>query len=368
MALRREGDELSRGCGRSTFSWEVSWAGAYTGWGSQLTRYAHTGPTDTLPTHPFQTTAQLPYPKRVWRNLTGLFTSFEEPAFEKLLPDQVVDPQNPRSYTLVIDLDKFLVCHIWDREQGRWRIAKRPGAELFLFYAAQLYEVVVFSSLPQHEGDAIVKKLDPYGCISYSLYRFATKFKGGSYLKDIAHLNRDLAKVLVVGQDEAGFAPHPDNFVRVEPWLGDANDTVLEDSLDFLETLAFSRLADLRPVARQFVGKSFPRAFDQSQEASFNALQASQAKSLLGKIRGWLSIRRPGAEGGGGASSTDTATYWSRKQERLQLRRKEFARIKDLMEKQLQAEMQKEKDYYAEHKVALWDLFSKGPPAPPPRD
>lgn len=69
------------------------------------------------------------------------------------------------------------------REQGRWRIAKRPGAELFLFYAAQLYEVVVFSALPQHEGDAIVKKLDPYGCISFSLYRFATKHKRGTYLK-----------------------------------------------------------------------------------------------------------------------------------------------------------------------------------------
>lgn len=63
---------------------------------------------------PLQELAKLGYPKRVWNKLGGFFTSFEEPAFEKLLPDTVVDPQNPRPYTLIIDLDKFLVCHIWD--------------------------------------------------------------------------------------------------------------------------------------------------------------------------------------------------------------------------------------------------------------
>ena len=40
-------------------------------------------------------------------------------------------PAHPRPYTLVIDLDHFLVCHFWDRETSRWRIAKRPGADLF---------------------------------------------------------------------------------------------------------------------------------------------------------------------------------------------------------------------------------------------
>lgn len=50
--------------------------------------------------------------------MSGFFTSFEEPAFEKLLPDATIDPQNPRPYTLIIDLDKFIVCHIWDVRLG----------------------------------------------------------------------------------------------------------------------------------------------------------------------------------------------------------------------------------------------------------
>lgn len=148
--------------------------------------------------------------------------------------------------------------------------------------------------------------------------------------------------------------------------MGDADDTTLEDSIDFLEMLAFSRLSDVRLAAKQYVGKPFPHSFDQSQEASFNTLQESQAKSLFGKIRSLLSIKKLGHEGESKNNHSSALTYRARKDERTQLRRKEYGRIKDLMEKQLQAEVQKEKEYYAEHKVALWDLFSKGPPSPPP--
>lgn len=248
------------------------------------------------------------------------------------------------------------------REQGRWRIAKRPGAELFLFYAAQLYEVVVFSALPQHEGDAIVKKLDPFGCISHSLFRFATKHRRGAFLKDIAHLNRDPAKVLVLGHDEAGFSPHPENFVRMSAWEGgDAEDRELEESVDFLEMLAFSRLADLRPLVAQYRGRPFPADFDRAQREAFEAVQRTQQNSLQHRIGSFLSLARPRA-----AETAAPASYAARKEERMAMRRREYARVRELMQQQLEAEMQKEKAYYAEHKMALWDLFAKGPSAAPP--
>lgn len=215
----------------------------------------------------------------------------------------------------------------------------------------------------------IVKKLDPYGCISYSLYRFATTHKHGTYLKDISHLNRDPAKVLVLGHDVAGFAPHPENFIRVEPWTGAAQDTVLEDSIDFLEMLAFSGLKDVRPVAQQYDGKVFPEAFQRAQEASFAQLKQLQKTSIQGRISSLFSFGRSSktpADSGSALGGDANGDFRARKQERLELRRKEYARIKDLMQKQLEAEMQKEKEYYAEHKMALWDLFSKGPPPPPP--
>lgn len=168
--------------------------------------------------------------------------------------------------------------------------------------------------------------------------------------------------MLVLGHDEAGFSPHPENFIRMSSWTGDATDGALEGSIDFLEMLAFSRLSDVRPLVRQYAGRPFPEAFDRAQEAAFNASRASQARSLQTRLSNLFSLGRSSGSGAGAADS-----YEGRRQERQELRRKEYARIKELMQRQLQAELQKEKEYYAEHKMSLWDLFAKGPPPPPPQ-
>jgi import inner membrane translocase subunit TIM50 len=225
---------------------------------------------------------------------------------------------------------------------------------------------VVFSSLPQHEGDAIVKKLDPYGCVTFSLYRFATKYKNGVYWKDLDHLNRDLSKVLVFGQDEKGFSSHPDNFVKFAPWLGDAKDQSLEESIDFLEMLAFSRLKDVRPVVRQYSGKTFPIGFDQSQESTFEKQRRLQENSLQSRLSQWFSLGKKPERALATTEAGSVSPYRVRKNERIQMRRNEYQKIKGLMQQQLEAEMKKEQEYYAEHKMALWDLFTKGPPPPPP--
>lgn len=90
------------------------------------------------------------YFSRIRERLTDFFYGLHEPAFEKFLPDKPTNESHPKKYTLVIDLDNFLVTHIWDTRQGQWKIAKRPGVEMFLFYMAQYYEVVLFSSMNQN--------------------------------------------------------------------------------------------------------------------------------------------------------------------------------------------------------------------------
>ena len=188
--------------------------------------------------------------------------------------------------------------------------------------------------------------------------------------------------MLVLGHDEAGFSPHPENFIRMAPWTGDASDHRLEESIDFLEMLAFSRLADVRPLAKQYAGLPFPESFDRAQERAFDAARDERTRSLQGRLASLFSFGKGSRGVTGVASSTATSdsivakdgdshgdvitTYLVKKQERLELRRKEYGRIKELMQAQLQAELQKEKDYYAEHKMSVWDLFAKGPPPPPP--
>ncbi|KAI4140812.1 MAG: hypothetical protein L6R39_005645, partial [Caloplaca ligustica] len=96
---------------------------------------------------------------RASARLANTLDYYNEPAFEKLLPDP--DPAWERPYTLVLSLEDLLVHSEWTREHG-WRMAKRPGVDYFLRYLSQYYELVIFTSLPSMTGDPIIRKLDPY--------------------------------------------------------------------------------------------------------------------------------------------------------------------------------------------------------------
>lgn len=107
-------------------------------------------------------------------------TYYHEPAFEKLLPDP--DPMFERPYTLVISLEDMLVHSEWTRDHG-WRLAKRPGADYFLHYLSQYYELVLFTTVPFAIAEPLVRKLDPYRFIVWPLFREATKYKDGEIVK-----------------------------------------------------------------------------------------------------------------------------------------------------------------------------------------
>lgn len=110
---------------------------------------------------------------------------YNEPAFPKLLPKS--DPTMDPPYTLVLSLEDLLVHSEWSREHG-WRMAKRPGVDYFLRYLSQYYELAIFTSVPFMIGDPIIRKLDPYRIIRWPLFREATRYKNGEYIKVGHHL------------------------------------------------------------------------------------------------------------------------------------------------------------------------------------
>lgn len=167
-----------------------------------------------------------------------------------------------------------------------------------------------------------------------------------------------------MGHDTDGFSPHPENHVRMAPWEGDATDTTLEQSIDFLEMLAFSRQADVRPLLAKHAAGQFPGVFEARQQEAFESLRRAQLETMKKRADNWF-FRLFGMTHPAKAGDV-SKSYQEKKAERMELRRKEYARIYQLMQKQLEAEMQKEKAYYAEHKMPIWDLFSKGPPPAPP--
>lgn len=105
---------------------------------------------------------------------------YNEPAFRKLLPD--VDPMFERPYTLVISMEDLLIHSEWTREHG-WRMAKRPGVDYFLRYLSQYYELVLFTTQPSALAEPVIRKLDPYHIITWPLFREATLYENGEYVK-----------------------------------------------------------------------------------------------------------------------------------------------------------------------------------------
>ena len=117
---------------------------------------------------------------RASARLADMLDYYNEPAFPKLLPNP--DPNFDPPYTLVLSLEDLLVHSEWSREHG-WRMAKRPGVDYFLRYLSQYYELVVFTSVPSMVGEPIIRKLDPYRIIRWPLFREATRYKNGEYIK-----------------------------------------------------------------------------------------------------------------------------------------------------------------------------------------
>lgn len=122
---------------------------------------------------------------RASARLADILDYYNEPSFPRLLPDP--DPAWERPYTLVLSLEDLLVHSEWTREHG-WRMAKRPGVDYFLRYLSHYYELVFFTSQPSMVGDPIIKKLDPYHIVMWPLFREATRYKNGEYIKVCASL------------------------------------------------------------------------------------------------------------------------------------------------------------------------------------
>lgn len=207
---------------------------------------------------------------------------FTEPSRDKLLPDPVSSfPGAPPLRTLVLDLET-LVHSSYSRQFG-WRVAKRPGVDAFLAYMSTYYEIVVFTSNLNMYADPILNQLDPNKYyVSYRLYRPETKYEAGAHIKELSHLNRDLARVVLVDDDPKHFKYQPENAILLTKWSDDPGDTALLDLIPFLEGLVQEDVQDIREGIRSLRGKPLRDGL-----AEYEAL-ASARSNRVAQSRGGL--------------------------------------------------------------------------------
>ncbi|KAK5048959.1 hypothetical protein LTR84_005381 [Exophiala bonariae] len=277
---------------------------------------------------------------RVRARLGSTMSYYRDPVTRKLLPDEDPDPNLRYPFTLVVSLEDMLIHSEWTREKG-WRVAKRPGVDYFLRYLGSYYEIVLFTSQPMAMTDQILRKLDPYSTIRWPLFREATLYKDGGYVKDLSYLNRDLKKVLIMDTDPHHVKHQPENAILLPKWTGDPNDQTLIQMIPFLEYVATMGFDDAREVLKSFEGKYIPAEFAKREKLLREKFEAAQAekrkkpKKSIGGIGAMLGLSKPPADAAEDGS-LEGKMVWDRIREQGQKNYMEFERkIKEEGEKWL---------------------------------
>lgn len=234
---------------------------------------------------------------RARSRLSSQMGYYTEPTFPKLLPD--LDPAPP--YTLVLSLEDLLVHSEWTREHG-WRTAKRPGVDYFLRYLSQYYELVIFTSLPSTSADPVIRKLDPFRVVMWPLFREATRYEKGEYIKDLSYLNRDLSKTILVDTKPSHAKLQRQNAIILPPWTGQPNDRNLVALIPFLEYIATMGITDVRKALESFEGQDIPTEFARREakaREAFNAQLAAERAKRPKHSASSLLMGALGLKGGG---------------------------------------------------------------------
>ncbi|KAI6711378.1 hypothetical protein JHW43_006091 [Diplocarpon mali] len=200
---------------------------------------------------------------------------YNEPTFKKLLPDP--DPIFERPYTLVLSLEDLLIHSEWTREHG-WRMAKRPGVDYFLRYLSQYYELVIFTSQPWAMAEPIIRKLDPYHIVTWPLFREATRYENGEYIKDLTYLNRDPSKVIMIDTKPGHVQKQPENAIVLKPWEGSPQDKELVALIPFLEYIHTMNVQDVRKAIGSFAGTHIPTEFARREAIAREKFQQQVAE------------------------------------------------------------------------------------------
>ncbi|OAK94137.1 hypothetical protein IQ06DRAFT_286762 [Phaeosphaeriaceae sp. SRC1lsM3a] len=243
---------------------------------------------------------------RAAARINGQKAYYTEPTFQKLLPDKDKIPGGAPELTLVLSLEDLLLHSEWSTKHG-YRLAKRPGLDYFLRYLSSQYELVIFTSVKSMDADPIIRKLDPFRLVMWPLFREATRFEKGEYIKDLSYLNRDLSKVIIMDTDPSHVKLQPENAIVLPKWKGEPGDKGLVAMIPFLEYLAMmsqtGQQMDVRTVLKSMEGKEIPAEYARREAKlrdAFNRDLAEQKRKSKGSAGGMfmkslgLDAQKPG--------------------------------------------------------------------------
>jgi len=168
-----------------------------------------------------------------------------------LIPERDPKPFTNKSNTLVFELK--VMASTWGMSYHRFtgRHVKRPGLDYFLRYLSFQWEIICYTDEPWRGSYYAVESMDPTrSMVTYNLYQEQCKKIHERYVKQLAHLGRDLASLIMMDSDPNN-CDHPENVLVMPYWDGKQIDTKLLDMIPLFQDISLQGATDMRPMIRR---------------------------------------------------------------------------------------------------------------------
>jgi Dullard-like phosphatase family protein len=171
-----------------------------------------------------------------------------------------MDPED--RLALVLDLDETLIFGSPIRSDAasmqvrvrnrRLFVRMRPGLHEFVKSLTPLFEIYFFTASSPEYANPIIDTIAEGTPADHRLSRDNCIMNSGYAIKDLRILNRPLHHIILVDDIEGSALFQPGNLIRITPWYGSDDDTVLMQQLfPLLETL--SKGEDLLAESRRII-------------------------------------------------------------------------------------------------------------------
>lgn len=184
--------------------------------------------------------------------------------FTPMIPEQSLAMKGKT--TLVLDIDETLVHASFERcacdlrmklditpsDSCQVYVNFRPGLHDFLAFCCANFEVVAFTASQKVYADPLLNSLETAQVkFPLRLYREHCTSLGGSYVKDLHLLGRDLNKIAIVDNSPVCYTFQQRNAIPIVSWFSDRGDRELPQLADsLLRTL--SSVESVYPVLDAF--------------------------------------------------------------------------------------------------------------------
>lgn len=108
--------------------------------------------------------------------------------------------------------------------------------------------------------------------------------------QDLAYLNRDLSKVIMIDTVAHHAKNQPENAIILPKWTGDPQDKTLVSLIPFLEYIPIMATPDVRKAIKSFEGTHIPTEFAKREAVARKKFNEQMSEELKKKPRSGLSF------------------------------------------------------------------------------